>query len=175
MVKKSLRALRDYERAFSPQERFQHLIKWHLIDKKGRLDRRHAQKTTLGEWIKSSDRAAKILERTVKRRLAARRMKNPPHPWEVRILNRRLAVRRMKNPPHPGDLIRTEVIEALNLSLTKAAKLLKVSRTILSKLLHGKTTLAPEMASRIEKMFGPHKGHLLQMQIGYDLAQDDPA
>ena len=27
----------------------------------------------------------------------------------------------MKNPPHPGDLIKTEVIEALGLSVSKAA------------------------------------------------------
>ena len=34
----------------------------------------------------------------------------------------------MKNPPHPGDLIRTEVIEALGLSVSKAAEILKVRR-----------------------------------------------
>ena len=28
----------------------------------------------------------------------------------------------MKNPPHPGDLIRTEIIEALGLTMTKAAE-----------------------------------------------------
>jgi plasmid maintenance system antidote protein VapI len=27
----------------------------------------------------------------------------------------------MKNPPHPGDLIKTEVIEALGLNVSKAA------------------------------------------------------
>mgnify|MGYP000318422705 CR=1 FL=1 len=32
----------------------------------------------------------------------------------------------MKNPPHPGDLIKTEVIEALGLSISKAAETLKV-------------------------------------------------
>ena len=31
----------------------------------------------------------------------------------------------MKNPPHPGDLIRTEVIEALGLSVSKAAEVLR--------------------------------------------------
>jgi hypothetical protein len=34
----------------------------------------------------------------------------------------------MKNPPHPGDLIRTEIIEALGLSVSKAAGILKVRR-----------------------------------------------
>ena len=34
----------------------------------------------------------------------------------------------MKNPPHPGDLIRTEVIEAHGLSVSKAAEILQVRR-----------------------------------------------
>src|SRR5690242_5972064 len=56
----------------------------------------------------------------------------------------------MKNPPHPGDLIKTEVIEALGLSVSKAADILKVRRATLSDLLHGKAALTPEMALRIE-------------------------
>ena len=34
----------------------------------------------------------------------------------------------MKNPPHPGDFIRTEIIEAAGLTVTAAAKALRVSR-----------------------------------------------
>ena len=56
----------------------------------------------------------------------------------------------MKNPPHPGDLIRTEVIEALGLNVWKAAEVLKVRRATLSELLHGKAAPTPEMALRIE-------------------------
>ena len=77
----------------------------------------------------------------------------------------------MKNPPHPGDLIKTEVIEALGLSVSKAAEILKVRRATLSDLLHGKTTLTPEMALRIEKAFGPAMDHLLRMQLAYDVAK----
>ena len=47
----------------------------------------------------------------------------------------------MKNPPHPGDLIRTEVIEALGLSVSKAAEALKIpptDLTVLSKKNGGK-------------------------------------
>jgi antitoxin HigA-1 len=77
----------------------------------------------------------------------------------------------MKNPPHPGDLIRTEIIEELGLSVSKAAKLLKVRRATLSDLLHGKSALTPEMALRIEKAFGPDMNHLLSMQLAYDVAK----
>jgi len=77
----------------------------------------------------------------------------------------------MKNPPHPGDLIRTEVVEALGLSVSKAAEILQVRRATLSDLLHGKAALTPEMALRIEKAFGPDMDHLLHMQLAYDVAK----
>ena len=77
----------------------------------------------------------------------------------------------MKNPPHPGDLIRTEILKALGLSVTKAADILKVRRATLSDLLRGKSSLTPEMALRIEKAFGPDMNHLLRMQLAYDIAK----
>ena len=77
----------------------------------------------------------------------------------------------MKNPPHPGDLIKTEVIEALGLSVTKAAAILQVRRATLSDLLHGKSALTPDMALRIEKAFGPEMDHLLRMQLAYDVSK----
>ena len=77
----------------------------------------------------------------------------------------------MHNPPHPGDLIRTEIIRALGLSVSKAAEILKVRRATLSDLLHGKAALTPEMALRIEKAFGPDMNHLLRMQLAYDVAK----
>ena len=77
----------------------------------------------------------------------------------------------MKKPPHPGDLIRTEIIEALGLTVSKAAEILNVRRATLSDLLHGKAALTPEMALRIEKAFGPDMDHLLRMQLAYDVAK----
>jgi addiction module HigA family antidote len=77
----------------------------------------------------------------------------------------------MKNPPHPGSLIKTEVIEALGLSLSKAAEILQVRRATLSDLLNGKSALTPDMALRIEKAFGPEMDHLLRMQLAYDVSK----
>jgi len=77
----------------------------------------------------------------------------------------------MKNPPHPGGLIKTEIIEALGLNVSRAAEILKVRRATLSDLLHGKAALTPEMALRIEKAFGPDMNHLLRMQLAYDVAK----
>jgi addiction module HigA family antidote len=77
----------------------------------------------------------------------------------------------MKNPHHPGELVRTEVIEALGLTVTRSAEILKVRRATLSDLLHGESSITPEMALRIEKAFGPNMDHLLRMQVAYDVAQ----
>jgi len=77
----------------------------------------------------------------------------------------------MKNPPHPGDLIRTEIIAPLGLSITRAAEILKVRRATLSDLLRGKAALTPEMAFRIERAFGPDMDHLLRMQLAYDVTK----
>jgi addiction module HigA family antidote len=51
----------------------------------------------------------------------------------------------MKDSPHPGDLIRTEIIEALGLSVSRAAEILKMRRATLSDLLHAEAALTPEM------------------------------
>ena len=71
-------------------------------------------------------------------------------------------------PSHPGDFIRTEVLEELGLTITKAAEVLGVRRATLSDFLNGKASLSPEMALRIEKAFGTSMDMLLRMQAWYD-------
>ena len=75
------------------------------------------------------------------------------------------------NPPHPGDFIRTEIIAPLGLTVTAAAKVLRVSRPALSSLLNGKASLSGDMALRIEKAFGPKMETLMRMQSAYDIAR----
>lgn len=75
------------------------------------------------------------------------------------------------SPSHPGDFIRTEIIEDLRLSVTKAAEVLGVHRAALSDLLNSKSSLSPEMALRVEKAFGTSMDMLLRMQAWYDAAQ----
>src|ERR1700678_701742 len=88
--------------------------------------------------------------------------------WSITI---RSFIMAMKNPPHPGDLIKTEIVEALGLNVSKAAAILKVRRATLSDLLHGKAALTPEMALLIEKAFGPDMHDLLRMQLAYAVAK----
>ncbi len=74
-------------------------------------------------------------------------------------------------PSHPGDFIRTEIIEELGLSVSKAAEILGVHRTTLSDLLSSNATLSAEMALRIEKAFGISMDTLLRMQAWYNAAE----
>jgi antitoxin HigA-1 len=75
------------------------------------------------------------------------------------------------NPPHPGEFIRTEIIAPLGLTVTAAAKVLRISRPALSSLLNGKADLSGDMALRIEKAFGLKMETLMRMQSAYDIAR----
>ena len=71
-------------------------------------------------------------------------------------------------PSHPGEFIRTEVIEELGLSVTRAAQLLGVRRATFSALLNGNASLSSEMGLRIEKAFNINMDMLLKMQAWHD-------
>jgi addiction module HigA family antidote len=77
----------------------------------------------------------------------------------------------MKNPPHIGQVIWYGILEPLDLSIAKAARILGVRRATLSDLVNGKAALTAEMALRMHKAFGPDIDHLLRMQVAYDVAQ----
>ena len=78
---------------------------------------------------------------------------------------------RMLNPVHPGRFLRTEVIEAYGLTVTEAARILRVARPTLSTLLNAKGDLSGEMAMRFEKAFGLDMETLMRMQNSYDIAR----
>ncbi len=78
---------------------------------------------------------------------------------------------RMKNPGHPGGFIKSEIVEALGLSVTQAAQVLGVTRPALSALLNERAALSPEMALRIEKAFSVSMDTLMRMQNSFDIAQ----
>jgi len=67
-------------------------------------------------------------------------------------------------PTHPGVFVREEILDELNLSVSKAADVLGVRRATLSDLTNGKAAMSAEMALRIEKAFGINMETLLSMQ-----------
>ncbi|GCB02940.1 HigA family addiction module antitoxin [Ralstonia sp. SET104] len=80
---------------------------------------------------------------------------------------------RMHNPPHPGATLREDVLPALGLSVTEAARQLGVTRVALSRVLNEHAAISPEMALRIEAWLGVERGGSadvwLAEQASYDL------
>jgi len=75
----------------------------------------------------------------------------------------------MHDPAHPGEIVREECLKPLGLTVTAAAEALGVTRKALSDLLNGHTGVAPDMAIRLEKVFGSTADTWLRMQMQRDL------
>jgi len=77
----------------------------------------------------------------------------------------------MKQNPivHPGFLLKEDILEFNNLSVTEAAKLLGITRINLSKIINEKSAISPNMAIRISKVFGGSPDFWLKLQMRYDL------
>ena len=61
----------------------------------------------------------------------------------------------MKNPPHPGRIVRQDCIEALELTVTKAATLLGLTRQALNNLVNEKAASLPRWPSALKSSDGP--------------------
>jgi addiction module HigA family antidote len=86
-----------------------------------------------------------------------------------------MGIEKMYNPPHPGLIIRDDILPALGLRVTEAARQLGVSRVSLSRVINGKAAISPEMAIRLEHWLGIENGGdataWLSQQLAYDLWQ----
>ena len=74
-----------------------------------------------------------------------------------------------RKPTHPGEVLREDVLWALEMSQTEFAKRLGVSRLSVSELLLEKRALSPDMAVRIGKLTNTTPESWLRMQAALDL------
>jgi addiction module HigA family antidote len=82
------------------------------------------------------------------------------------------AVRDKKRcPTHPGVVLRDDVLPALGLSVSEAARLLGVSRQALHRVLGGHAAVSAAMAVRLGKLCGNGPGLWVRMQAAYDTWQ----
>ncbi|RTY67674.1 addiction module antidote protein, HigA family [Flavobacterium sp. LB2P53] len=72
---------------------------------------------------------------------------------------------------HPGQILHMELVEGRNLTISKIAELLGTTRSNFSNIINGHTSISPNMALRLEKVFGSTASHLLNLQRSYDLAK----
>lgn len=78
----------------------------------------------------------------------------------------------MHNPPHPGETLREDVLPALGLTVTDAAKQLGVTRAALSRVLNERAAVSPEMALRLEGWLGMENGGRADVWIAQQAAYD---
>lgn len=76
---------------------------------------------------------------------------------------------RRRPPTHPGEILREDVLPSLGLSVTAAARQLRISRQTLHRILAGTSAVTPEMAVRLGKFCGNGPGLWLRMQEAFDL------
>lgn len=74
-----------------------------------------------------------------------------------------------RRPTHPGEVLRADVLPALEMSQGELAKRLGVSRLSVSELLHGKRALSADMAVRIARLTSTTPESWLRMQSAVDL------
>ena len=77
----------------------------------------------------------------------------------------------MHNPPHPGEILRTDYLEPLDLSVTAAPRALGVTRKTLSAVLNERAGISPAMAHRLAKALATTPEFWVNLQVQYDLWQ----
>ena len=81
----------------------------------------------------------------------------------------KLQSRPHRPPRHPGEILRDEVLPALDVTVSDAARQLRVTRQTLHRILSGRSGISPEMAVRLGKFCGNGAAEWLGMQHAYDL------
>jgi addiction module HigA family antidote len=74
-----------------------------------------------------------------------------------------------RRPSHPGEVLREDVLPALRMSVSDAARALGISRQMLHRVLAGESAVTPEMALRFGKFCGNGPEVWLNMQMSRDL------
>jgi addiction module HigA family antidote len=72
-------------------------------------------------------------------------------------------------PTHPGAILREDVLPALRISVTEAARQLRVARQTLHRILSGEAAVTPEMAVRLGRFCGNGADLWLSLQQAHDL------
>jgi antitoxin HigA-1 len=72
-------------------------------------------------------------------------------------------------PAHPGAILREDILKEMNLTISKTAEALQISRKQLSKIVNENAGISAEMALRLEQGFGVEAQFWLDLQSKYDL------
>lgn len=76
---------------------------------------------------------------------------------------------RSQGPLHPGWILRDRILPGLSLSVSQAARELRIARQTLHRVLAGTAAVSPEMAVRLARLSGTAPQFWLSLQQHYDL------
>lgn len=78
----------------------------------------------------------------------------------------------LSRPSHPGEILKELILEALNITIETASHHLGVTGQILSRIVNGNGSISPEVALRLEMVFGNLSAEQwLSLQNAWDLWQ----
>jgi len=77
--------------------------------------------------------------------------------------------RRQRPPTPPGAVLREDVLPSLGLTVSEAARQLRVTRQTLYRILSEASGVSPEMAMRLGRFCGNGAGIWLRLQQAHDL------
>jgi len=72
-------------------------------------------------------------------------------------------------PIHPGEILRTEFLEPLTLSVNGLSKAIKVPRTRLNDIVRGRRGITADTAMRLARYFGVSAQFWMNLQSHYEL------
>lgn len=76
-------------------------------------------------------------------------------------------------PVHPGEVLREDVLPALNRPKAEIARLLNTTRTSLYAIMKGDQSVTSDMAVRIAKLTGTSATLWMNLQQAYDLRNSE--
>jgi len=78
-------------------------------------------------------------------------------------------IKRKIRPTHPGEMLREDFLPDYDLTVTRLAAALDVSRQTVNELLRERRSVSPEMALRLGRFFGNSPEFWLNAQRAFDL------
>ena len=74
-----------------------------------------------------------------------------------------------RQPTHPGEILREDIFPTFKISVSEAARQLRITRQTLHKILAGTMSITPDMAVRLGKFCGNGPNLWINMQVAHDL------
>lgn len=72
-------------------------------------------------------------------------------------------------PTHPGEMLLEEFLKPLGMTQRELAEKIEVSYSRINELIRNKRGVTPEMAVRLEQLFGMEAQFWLNLQLAWDL------